>query len=163
MKRRIFTSVGNYSGCANRTRLCACRLARMHSSALKSRGHSGRNACSACHRGPKRKRLCRAMRPAYLPGHPLGVSGRGGPLLHTHQLSQFSAAAREARAHRSDRYAERFSSLLIGQIFQGDEQDDLSIPYRQLCHRAFQVAQLQRGRCVVHRSEVVVKFFNIKA
>lgn len=103
------------------------------------------------------------MRPAYLPSHPLGVSGRGGPLLDIHQLSQFSAAAREARAHRPHRYAERFSSLLIGQIFQGDEQDNLSIPYWQLCHRALQVAQLKRGRCVVHRSEIVVKFLNIKA
>jgi hypothetical protein len=102
------------------------------------------------------------MRPAYLPSHSIGISGRGGSLLHTHHLSQFGAAPREARAHRSDRYAQRFSSLLIGQIFHGDEQDDLSVRPRQLCHRAFEVAQLQRSRCVVHRSEVVVQFFNVK-
>src|SRR4051794_24429363 len=127
----------------------------MQSSALKARGHSGRNACSAYHGARKRNGLGRAMRPTYLPGHPVGVSGRGGPLLDIHQFSQFRTAAREARAHRSDRYAERFSSLLIGQIFQGDEQDDLSVPDRQLGHGSVQVAQLKRGRCVVHRSEIV--------
>src|ERR1044071_4991113 len=102
------------------------------------------------------------MRPAYLPSHSIGISGQGGSLLHTHQSSQFRAAAREARAHRSHGYAERLSGLLIGKIFQGNEQDDLSIPDWQLSHGSVQVAQLKRGRCVVHRSEVVVKFFNIK-
>src|SRR5579884_671845 len=60
-----------------------------------------------------------------------------------HQPAQRFAAARQAGADRTDRYAENRSDLLVTHPFEADQQYDRTLLFRELGDRPFEVAQFQ--------------------